>query len=204
MPPPGPSVGLGTFSNKKISPVGGIPRPEQDQEAPYRIDIPGGEGNEEERRRRTKQSLIEREGIRAREQEEHDQNNARGKPTTSPTVAERVLGPQLSASEASAKSRTSGTGTGTAPSHNIPASQTHHPAVLATAPHLNTDLNNHRDVAELPGSKAHGYESEEEEEVVMSATAYPGNWQDPAMFYYTEQEDDERWDGRDGREGYGR
>jgi hypothetical protein len=43
-----------------------------------------------------------------------------------------------------------------------------------------------RFVAELPGSKAEGYESDDE--VVMSATAYPGNWQDPVFF------GDGKWD----------
>ncbi|KAI9881067.1 MAG: hypothetical protein M1823_006683, partial [Watsoniomyces obsoletus] len=58
-----PVEGLGTFSSKKISPVGGIPRPDQDQEAPFRIGIPGGNLGEEERRRRIRQSTIEKGGM---------------------------------------------------------------------------------------------------------------------------------------------
>ena len=153
-----PVEGLGTFSNKKISPVGGIPRPAQDQEAPYRIDIPGGDLGEEERKRRARQSMIERGGIKDRESEAAKATS----PTSGqPTVAERVMGPQLPAHGAKKASLTS-----TQQSGNAEGSR--------------------RFVAELPGSKAEGYESEEE--IPMSATAYPGQWQDPVFF------GDGRWD----------
>lgn len=44
-----PAAGLGTFSNKKVSPIGGIPRSAEDQEKPWAITLPA---DEEERRRR--------------------------------------------------------------------------------------------------------------------------------------------------------
>ncbi len=156
-----PVEGLGTFSNKKISPVGGIPRPEHDQEAPYRIDIPGGDLGEEERKRRTRQNMIEKGGLRDRGNE-----GAKVSSPTTPgaqTVAERLMGPQLPAS--SAKKVTS-------------------PVRQESKESASTDKSR-RFVAELPGSKAQGYESEEE--IPMSATAYPGQWQDPVFF----------WDGKD-------
>ena len=156
-----PVEGLGTFSNKKISPVGGIPRPEHDQEAPYRIDIPGGELGEEERKRRTRQNLIEKGGLRERGNEAAKATS----PTTSggQTVAERLMGPQLPASG---------------------AKRVASPVRQQSKESASTDKSR-RFVAELPGSKAQGYESEEE--IPMSATAYPGQWQDPVFF----------WDGKD-------
>ena len=156
-----PVEGLGTFSNKKISPVGGIPRPEHDQEAPYRIDIPGGDLGEEERKRRTRQSMIEKRGMRERGNEAAKATS----PTTGggQTVAERLMGPQLPAS-----------GPKKAAS----------PVRQQSKESASTDKSR-RFVAELPGSKAQGYESEEE--IPMSATAYPGQWQDPVFF----------WDGKD-------
>ena len=137
-----PVGGLGTFHNKKS---------EFDQEAPYRIDIPGGELNEEERKRRTRQSMIEKGGMN---------NNQVASPTAtgSQTVAERLMGPQL------------------------PASGVKRPVSPVRQHASQRDINDgrRRFVAELPGSKAAGYESEEE--IPMSATAYPGQWQDPVFF----------------------
>lgn len=43
-----PVAGLGTFTNKKVSPIGGIPRSSEDQEKPWAITLPA---DEEERRR---------------------------------------------------------------------------------------------------------------------------------------------------------
>lgn len=160
-----PVAGLGMFSNKKVSPLGGIPRPDQDQEAPFRIDIPGEPG-EEERRRSMRQKAIEQRGIgmEGRSVGGNGQGQGQGQ-----TVAERMTGPQMSVramEQAKKASPTSG-------SVN-PNSQTQRTA--GETPF----------VAELPGSKAEGYESDEE--IQMSATAYPGNWQDPVFF------GDGKWD----------
>jgi hypothetical protein len=148
-----PVSGLGTFSNKKVSPVGGIPRPDQDQEAPFRIDIPGEPG-EEERRRSMRQKLIEHGGVSA------EKNNTQQNPAQ--TVAERMTGPQMSVRAMEQAKKQSPTSTTAS-----------HPSGKGF-------------VAELPGSKAEGYESDEE--VQMSATAYPGMWQDPVFF------GDGKWD----------
>lgn len=39
-----PVAGLGAFHNKKVSPMGGVPRHEEEQEKPFVIGLPGGHG----------------------------------------------------------------------------------------------------------------------------------------------------------------
>jgi len=157
-----PVEGLGTFSNKRISPVGGIPRSSEEQEAPFKIGIPG----EEDQRRRTRQLMIEQGRFR-------DLNSAQAAGPASPsglagagasqggdqrTVAERMMNPggvhdkaPNAASAARAPMSRHGAGTRESSVKQAPGS-----------------------VAELPGSKADGYESEEE--ITMSATVRPGDW----------------------------
>jgi hypothetical protein len=146
-----PVEGLGTFSNKKISPVDGIPRSEEEQEKPYRIGLPG---EEEESRRRTRQLLIEQGRFRdaaalggpASPSAQDNGNMPDGR-----TVAERMMSPIQG------------------PSQDV-ANSTRAP--------MSRDGREGRGqpgyVAELPGSKAEGYESEEE--ITMSATVRPGDW----------------------------
>jgi hypothetical protein len=146
-----PVEGLGTFINKKISPVDGIPRSEEEQEKPYRIGLPG---EEEESRRRTRQLLIE--------QGRFQDAAALGSPSSSSaqdngtmpdrrTVAERMMAPAQ------------GPGQDVANSARAPLSRDGR-----------EDRGQPGYVAELPGSKAEGYESEEE--ITMSATVRPGDW----------------------------
>ena len=152
---------LGTFSNKKISPVGGIPRADEDQEAPYRIALPG-ESSED--KRRTRQLMIEQGKIKDRNRAGvGGPVNAVAANIPAQTVAERMAGPQIPGQN--------GPGRTAAARAQRPGSSSRKGAGF---------------VAELPGSKAEGYESEED--VQMSATAYPGQWQDPIYF------DGGRWD----------
>ncbi|RMZ86484.1 hypothetical protein DV736_g6291, partial [Chaetothyriales sp. CBS 134916] len=138
--------GLGTFSNKKISPVGGVPRPAEDQEAPFRITLPGEPADEEHRP--SKQTLIEQGGGGA---------GATGNP---PATTWPVTNPNSAAAQSH-------------PATTTPtATTTHNPSSTF--------------VAELPGSRATGYESDDD--VQMSATAYPGQWQDPVY------SDESRWE----------
>ena len=147
------SARLGTFSNKKISPAGGITRPEEDQEAPFRIALPG---DAEEQKRRTKQLAIEQ----GRYGDGAATGGAVGSTSLPPqTVADKMTGPQLPGSDA-------------------PKGSVATRAPLQERP--NGTLNPKAYVAELPGSKAQGYESEEE--IPMSATAGPGQWNDPLYF----------------------
>ena len=147
------SARLGTFSNKKISPGGGIARPEEDQEAPFRIALPG---DAEEQKRRTRQLAIEQGQYR----DDAATGGAVGSTALPPqTVADKMTGPQVPGSDA--------------PNGSVATR-----APLQERP--NGSLNPKAYVAELPGSKAQGYESEEE--IPMSATAGPGQWNDPLYF----------------------
>lgn len=147
--PQNEKLGLGTFSNKKLSPVGGIPRPSEDQEAPYRITLPG---DSEEQKRRTRQLMIEQGQVK----DVSSVASTTGSSGPTKTVAERMAGPQVPGSDTP-----SGAVAVRAPLHERP----------------NGSVNQKGYVAELPGSKANGYESEEE--IPMSATAGPGQWSDP-------------------------
>lgn len=165
----GGSNALGTFSSKKISPVGGVPRSAEDQEAPYRIALPG-ETSDERERRRTRQLMIEQgressgKGAGSVGGVSSTAADASGSSQTGQTVAERMTGPQISDRGI----------------HNTSA------VARAPAAHSGNERGGSAAIAELPGSKAEGYESEEE--IQMSATAFPGQWQDPIYF------DGGRWD----------
>lgn len=165
-----PAGGLGTFSNKKYSPVDGIVRSEGEQEKPWRIGIPGSDG--EEGRRRTKQLVIE-QGGRMRDVG-HGSAVDGTQQQQQQTVAERMMAPSMPASASTVNGHAHANGA---------SGITKPPPIPAMSP--NRDAIGSRDgrrggyVAELPGSKAEGYESEEE--ITMSATAFPGDWQMPVF-----------------------
>jgi len=159
-----PASSLGTFSSKKISPVGGVPRPEEDQEAPFRIVIPGDEETRKERN--AKQTMIE-----------HAENT--------PNASMSAMGSGATAAAAPATTGIPHTGGETLfPSHD-PVSRSPSPSSLRPVQGENTNTSVDRRggatgaVYELPGSKAEGYESEED--IPMSATAYPGQEWVPVM-----------------------
>jgi len=154
-----PANTLGTFSNKKISPAGGVPRPENDQETPYRIDLPS-DGTESRKSRLVKQALIERANMK-KTTGPNSPNQSRHTPTT---VADRMMGPHKEREQRSVSPMRRG-------------------ASAANGNGRAVRSRNDGFVAELPGSKANGYESDESP--MMSATAYPGQEWMPV------------WDGRD-------
>lgn len=142
-PEAAPASNLGTFSLKKISPVGGIPRPEGDQERPYAITVPGLDDDDQRRKR-----------------EDH-----------------LLRGPLAPGGSETPVSVESGNNAGNGLDRNVSLLEGHGPpsdrrssARDKTAPGV---------IVELPGSKAEGYESEEE--IPMSATAYPGQEWMPAF-----------------------
>ncbi|OAP58110.1 hypothetical protein AYL99_07200 [Fonsecaea erecta] len=139
---------LGTFSSKKISPVGGIARPDDDQERPFAITVPGLEDDVNERRK--KQLLRERiEGGTAR--------------SATPVSIESGGYPEHATASTSQGLERSVSVLGGSNNLVSPREARHSSARDKTTPGI---------IAELPGSKAEGYESEEE--IPMSATAYPG------------------------------
>jgi len=168
---------LGTFKNR--SPAGDATEQEV-QEKPWRIDLP--EAEEREAKRKAKQLLIERGGTSA------SPTSARESATRSPvqgpgvglgqgqearplTVAEKIMGAQRSPLSPSAAAVVNTTSAGRDLRSPGGAGRKEWP------------------VAELPGSKAEGYESDEE--VPMCATAYPGQeW----MPYGAQEMGYGRWD----------
>ncbi|KAK5086053.1 hypothetical protein LTR24_007128 [Lithohypha guttulata] len=87
--------GLGTFSSKNISPVGGIPRSAEEQEKPWAINLPGGEDEREQneidpasatstKAREMRRTMLERSPIN-----NATPTQAQERPTT---VAERFMG----------------------------------------------------------------------------------------------------------------
>jgi len=179
------ATGLGTFISKRISPVGGVPRPESDQERPYAIDLPGLD-------------------------EDADQSQAGGHKrnrTMSPipqTIQENTLGAATAAArsgtpvslDSSAKDSgaagvpSGGTGTYSRAVHSGAmdglVSRSSTTAAPPTGKAIARDKSVGGTAVELPGSKPDGYESEEE--VVMTATAYPGQEWMPTFV------GDGRWD----------
>ncbi|KIW96485.1 uncharacterized protein Z519_03554 [Cladophialophora bantiana CBS 173.52] len=146
---------LGTFSSKKISPVGGIARPEDDQERPFAITVPGLEDDANERRK--KQLLRER----------IESGTARSE--TPVSVESGTQPAQINTNTSQGLERNVSVLDG---SHN-PTSPREARRTSAR------DKSTPGIIAELPGSKAEGYESEEE--IPMSATAYPGQEWMPAF-----------------------
>ncbi|KPI43876.1 uncharacterized protein AB675_6241 [Cyphellophora attinorum] len=172
-----PAGGLGTFMNKKYSPVDGVPRAAGEQEKPWRIGIPGLTSEEEERRR-SKQVLIE-QGDRGRGVGGPVGGGNMGQQNM--TVAERMMAPSNAAGQSSGGALWRNGNSGNRNNGVVsPIAEPVKPSPMLTgggSPDRNAIGS--RDgrkgyVAELPGSKAEGYESEEE--VTMSATVRPGDW----------------------------
>ena len=149
-----PASQLGTFRNRSpMASAGGTSGADEQQEKPWSITLPEEEQERERAKRRSKQLMIERGGV----------GSGGGSPTSPPgateparelTVAEKMMGAQA------------------------PVSSSARPPLASSTTGGESDSFVHRGggkefaVAELPGSKAEGYESEEE--IPMSATAYPG------------------------------
>ncbi|KIV88197.1 hypothetical protein PV10_09115 [Exophiala mesophila] len=142
------SNSLGTFSNKRLSPVGGVVRSEDDQERPFAIGLPPG--------------MLEDE-----QQDGRERQGGRGQ------------GIGRSDTPVSAHSKEAYEGTGTVGratreglSHGLVSRSGTAAGVGQNGRDRARSMNKDEAAIELPGSKPDGYESEEE--VVMSATAYPG------------------------------
>lgn len=166
---PGVNSMLGTFSSKRISPVGGVPRPDNDQERPYAITVPGLDDDGRERRRKQ-------------------------------TPAQRIAG-EVDRSDTPVSFASSHGGHPHGTSHNLDAGDGGLDRQVSVLEGYNNTAMSPREarrssardkttpagvIAELPGSKAEGYESEEE--IPMSATAYPGQEWMPVFV------GDGRWD----------
>ncbi|KIV80584.1 hypothetical protein PV11_08075 [Exophiala sideris] len=159
--PRDPVSTLGTFNSKKISPTAGIPRGEGDQERPFAIALPGLD-EEDERKRRLREKI---EGPARSDTPVSVESSAQGAQThgKNGTGPERDAGLDRNVSVLD-------------PSKREPS-----PTGRSKARDKSSGF-----IAELPGSKAAGYESEEE--IPMSATAYPGQEWMPVMV------GDGRWD----------
>ncbi|KEF58554.1 uncharacterized protein A1O9_06480 [Exophiala aquamarina CBS 119918] len=180
------ATGLGTFISKRISPVGGVPRPDSDQERPYAIDLPGldedaGQSQAAGHRRTRTMSPIPPS---VQQNTLGDPAAARsGTPVSLAGTAMDVgtgatIGGTGTYSRAIQSDATDGlvsrSGTSAAPQHQ------------QTGKAIARDKSVGGAAVELPGSKPDGYESEEE--VLMSATAYPGQEWMPTFV------GDGRWD----------
>ncbi|RMD44793.1 hypothetical protein DV735_g365, partial [Chaetothyriales sp. CBS 134920] len=176
------SVGsLGTFSNKKISPVGGIPRPDEDQEAPFRITLPGEPPSDDEERLVSKKTLIEQGGgsdLPSQNQQGQRQLSAQSSHQGAPVGPDSTAAPLLEPTSGPPVSTTT-------PAYTL---STVGPTAWSANQTNGAATSSFPFVAELPGSKAIGYESDDDADYQMSATAYPGQWQDPVYF------DESRWE----------
>lgn len=181
--------GLGTFRNKKYSPVDGAQRGEEAQEGPWRIGLPdegleegtGGEGGAGEGRKGRRVALEWGSGERDRDVDGAG-NGGRGE---GQTVADRMMAPS-SAARSGREDVADGLGMvgGGVEEVKTPPLPVQSPlrgrrgdgegVVDVRKPQEGETGRDGGYVAELPGSKAAGYESEEE--VLMSATAGPGDW----------------------------
>jgi hypothetical protein len=177
------ATGLGTFISKRISPVGGVPRPESDQERPYAIDLPGLD-----------------------EDADHSQSTGHRRVKTMspipPALQQNTLGAPaagrsetpVSVDSSTKDAAATGSGTGTysraiqsgATDGLVSRSGTSAGQQKQTGKAIARDKSSGGTAVELPGSKPDGYESEEE--VLMSATAYPGQEWMPTFV------GDGRWD----------
>lgn len=178
------ATGLGTFISKRISPVGGVPRPESDQERPYAIDLPGLDEDTDQSQaaghRRTRTMSPIPPSI---------QENTLGDPTAAARSGTPVSF-DGSAKDSGAGATSGGTGTYSRAVHSGATdglvSRSGTSAAQPTGKAIARDKSLGGAAVELPGSKPDGYESEEE--VLMSATAYPGQEWMPTFI------GDGRWD----------
>lgn len=155
-----PVATLGTFSSKKISPAGGIPRDESEQERPFAIGIPGLD-EEDERKRRLRERIEGAAAGRSDTPVSIESQGHHGKNEGGEGGGDGGLDRNVSVLD---------------PSRREPS-----PTGRSKARDKSSGF-----IAELPGSRAAGYESEEE--IPMSATAYPGQEWVPVMV------GDGRWD----------
>ncbi|KIW16368.1 hypothetical protein PV08_06419 [Exophiala spinifera] len=161
---------LGTFSSKRISPVGGVPRDESEQERPFNITVPGLDEGEDS----SGQQRSSKPGVSSTMRERVEGGAAR---SDTPISVESGSNVRLS-SAASPPAKGDGLERG----------------VSLMESDKDRDKNKNKTakdrsggvIAELPGSHAEGYESDEE--VLMSATAYPGQEWVPVVV------GDGRWD----------
>ncbi|KAJ9626747.1 hypothetical protein H2204_009892 [Knufia peltigerae] len=162
---------LGTFSSKRISPVGGVPRDESEQERPFNITVPGLDEEQQQ-------------------QQQQEQEQKRSRPDLTSTLRERVEGggggarsetPISIESGSNVRTSTPASGNGLERGVSLMESDKNKETGSSTK-----DRSGGGVIAELPGSQAEGYESDEE--VLMSATAYPGQEWVPVIV------GDGRWD----------
>ncbi|KAK5046566.1 hypothetical protein LTR84_007327 [Exophiala bonariae] len=179
------ATGLGTFISKRISPVGGVPRPDSDQERPFAIGLPGLDEDAD----RNKTRVRTMSPVPPSTQTQHSHHH-----TSSDLAAGRSGTPvSLDGSATGASHAAVGTGTYSRATHagatdglvsRSGTSAAQHQAQQGKA--IARDKSVGGAAVELPGSKPDGYESEEE--VLMSATAYPGQEWMPTFV------GDGRWD----------
>ncbi|ETI27600.1 hypothetical protein G647_00049 [Cladophialophora carrionii CBS 160.54] len=160
-----PTSLLGTFSSKNISPVGGIPRPDNDQERPFAITVPGLDDDDNARRKHHLRDRI-----------------AAGAARSDTPVSVESGGHAAPASHLAVTTNTGGLERNVSVLEGYSAPESPRRARRESA----RDKTTPGVIAELPGSKAEGYESEEE--IPMSATAYPGQEWMPVFV------GDGRWD----------
>jgi hypothetical protein len=156
---PAPNSMLGTFTSKHISPVGGVRRPDNDQERPFAINLPG---------------LDEDESSRRKKKDPRHRISA---------------GPARSETPVSVESGGPGTSNAGHLERNVSVLEGYNSTPLSPNKERRESARDKTTPgfpAELPGSKAEGYESEEE--IPMSATAYPGQEWMPVFV------GDGRWD----------
>ena len=161
----GTTNNLGTFNSKKMSPVGGVPRAESDQERPFAITVPGLDDEEAERRKKLLRERIENGRVRSETPVSVESSSGRASHTYTKVSSISGLDRNVSVLEGYNNNPTS------------PRDARRSSARDRSTPGV---------IAELPGSKADGYESEEE--IPMSATAYPGQEWMPVFV------GDGRWD----------
>jgi hypothetical protein len=212
---------LGTFSSKRISPGAGIARSENDQERPFAINLPGldedGRSRESKEERDREKAARKREKTRKRIERNERKSAATSSTQSGPisnggkdvrsetsmpvsaitgsssenrsTPSTTVISPGVSSPSTNAPERAPSFPTATSVSNAKATKHTKRSSKDDTPKKISPTSG----LAELPGSKAPGAaESEsEEEEVVMSATAYPGQeW----MPYDVGMPADGRWD----------
>jgi hypothetical protein len=143
------------FSSKNMSPVGGVRRPENDQERPFAITVPGLD--DDERSQRNKHNRRDRIAGGAVRSDTPVSVESSGNASHAQPASPAKQGTGYPERQVSVLEGHGNTPTSPREARRSSARDKTTPAGM---------------IAELPGSKADGYESEEE--IPMSATAYPG------------------------------
>jgi hypothetical protein len=166
------------FNSKKISPVGGVPRDESEQERPFNIMVPGLDetGVEDGGGERRKGNILR----------ERLQGAAGGVARSETPVS--VASSTHTRSQTAGQGREGEQGQGQGLERGVSLMEGDRSATAGKDGGREFSARDRSGgvIAELPGSKAEGYESDEE--VLMSATAYPGQEWVPVMV------GDGRWD----------